>query len=443
MYEENTKYIKAQIPKGFRDFLPKQQKLRQQCIVMLQNIFESFGFFPIDTPILEYRETLLGKNRDDRSENDASDTEKQVYSFCDRGKRELAMRFDLTVPFARYMAMYHNNLPIPFNRYQIGKVFRGENTQRGRYREFVQCDFDIIGVDTIYADLTILQIIDRALILLDPTMHYTVAISHRGLINKVLKREGCEEHSVHILRILDKLRKVPKHDVIRQLLCYVSELSAERIIDFCSVEHTNAHTLQKIKDIVKDCEEYDRLCDIYHDAVNICNHITLKIDTSIMRGLNYYTGFVLETFLDGSEDIGSVCSGGRYNTLVKRFTKADLPGVGASIGLDRFLSIFNKDTIIQKRKTVLFYGHDQSSVMYCQQLLSKFHERDIIAEVCMDAKALKHAFKYADKIMCQFMVIVGDEEMSAHAVTIKHMESREQKKMISVDDAIRWIQSSA
>ncbi len=319
--------IQPRVLKGFRDFLPDAEIERSTMMERLADAFRSYGFVPIDTPVLEYAEVLLGKA--------GGETEKQVYRFKDNGGRDVAMRFDLTVPFARYMAEHVGELYLPFKRYHMAKVWRGENTQRGRYREFVQCDFDIVGADNAAADFEILSIMRSAMVALGAP-DTTIRMSNRAVFNRFLSRIGLEGQSVEILRVVDKLAKIGEGETKKLLAELAGEARADELLAYIRSGEGFDETLARMEGLAGGpAEDTERLRAIraMAEACGIAERIVL--DPSITRGLDYYTGIVFETFLDALPAIGSVCSGGRYNDLASLYTRQKLPGVGASVGMDR------------------------------------------------------------------------------------------------------------
>ena len=312
------KLIDPRVLKGFRDFLPAQQIERKRIQGILETTFESFGFVPIDTPVLEYTEVLLGKG--------GGETDKQIYRFTDHGGRDIALRYDLTVPFARFMAANLNQLYLPFKRYHISRVWRGENTQRGRYREFVQCDFDIVGTDSASADFEILLLMRKSFEAMGIDK-VTIRLSNRGIFNRFLDRTGLRDQSVEILRIVDKLSKIGRDEVQRLLSELTSVKNARDILDYITAESGNSETLQKIESLAGGpAEDTERLKTIFKCMKEMDIENGFVLDPSITRGLDYYTGIVYETFLDELPEIGSVCSGGRYNDLASLYTKEKFPG---------------------------------------------------------------------------------------------------------------------
>ncbi len=321
------------ILKGFRDSLPKDEIPRKRIIRTLEDVFSSFGFVPIDTPVLEYTDVLLGKG--------GGETDKQIFRFNDNGGRDVAMRFDLTVPFARFMAAHHDEVGIPFRRYHISKVWRGENPQKGRYREFMQCDFDLVGADNALSDAEILTMMHRSFSALG-IERYGFHLSHRGLFSTFLSTISAEDKAIEILRAVDKLRKIGS-DEVRKLLEGItgSGEKAERILSFITAGDGKGfmETLGTLEDLSGGPSgASQRMRDIYAILQALGIESAFSFDPSITRGLDYYTGIVYETFLTDLPSIGSVCSGGRYNNLASLYMKDELPGVGSSIGLDRLLA---------------------------------------------------------------------------------------------------------
>ena len=325
--------IEPSVLKGFRDSLPEEEIPKKRIIRILEDVFSSYGFVPIDTPVLEYTEVLLGKG--------GGETDKQIFRFQDNGGRQVAMRFDLTVPFARFLAMHHDRLGIPFKRYHINKVWRGENPQKGRYREFIQCDFDIVGADNAEADYEILSMMHRSFSALG-IEGYTFHLSHRALFSSFLAHIGIEDKAIDILRTVDKMRKIGS-DEVRKLLDEITGdgTKTEGILSFITAGEGRSftETLDAIEALSGGESEHSRRMRTIHSLLeNTGIASSFVFDPSITRGLDYYTGIVYETFLDKLPSLGSVCSGGRYNDLASLYTKEKLPGVGSSIGLDRLMA---------------------------------------------------------------------------------------------------------
>jgi histidyl-tRNA synthetase len=415
----NNELIEPRIPKGFRDFLPDKESHRLGLVRKLQTVFERFGFQPIDTPVLEFAEVLLGKG--------GGETDKEVYRFLDHGGRDVALRFDLTVPFARFMAAHLAEVGLPFRRWHAAKVWRGENTQRGRYREFMQVDFDIVGTDSASADLEILLLMKESLAALG-VQKFSIRYAHRGVFNAFLAKHGLEQRSVDVLRAIDKQRKIGAEKT-RELLSEIAGPSpAQEILDFIRVEPTPAQTLTKMARAVGEgIEGIQRLTQI-SSALDKLDSGSFELDPSITRGLDYYTGIVFESFLGDLPDIGSVCSGGRYNDLASLYTKQHLPGVGASIGMDRLMAAMEELGLAGAA-----VGQASVLVLFLEDaLLSRYHEiaqslraDGITAEVYPEKKKLAAQFAYAEKKGIPLAVVCGGQEAAAGVATLKDLRSRE------------------
>lgn len=434
------KTIEARILKGFRDFLPQQEAARHQILSILQKTVKQYGFVPIDTPAIEYTEVLLGKG--------GGETDKQVYRFIDNGSRDVSLRFDLTVPFARYMAMHKNELYLPFKRFHFGKVWRGENTQKGRYREFMQCDFDIVGLDSESADFEILLLMNRCFAALGiNAVHFH--LSHRGIFNKFLSHLGISEHSAEILRTVDKLRKIGSDETLKLLTDLLGLEAAQKILAYISgpaaqKEQTVAqHNLAVLQDLQElsggESAESQRMTSILKMADELGIADKLVFDASITRGLDYYTGIVYETFLDELPGIGSVCSGGRYNDLASLYSNEPLPGVGASIGLDRLIAALEELNIMQNKA----YAADVIVLCQDENLLSHYHlvaetlrSKGLSTEVYPSAKKLNLQFGYAEKKGIPWGIIIGESEKRNGTLNLKNLAGRTQHDGIGLDQAI-------
>ncbi|HTI50217.1 MAG TPA: histidine--tRNA ligase, partial [Planctomycetaceae bacterium] len=321
--------IKAQTLKGFRDYLPAAAMARERIMEIARRVYRSYGFSPIDTPALEYTEILLGKG--------GEESDKQLFRFTDQGGRDVAMRFDLTVPFARFAAQHLNDLGTPFKRYHLGAVWRGENTQRGRYREFMQCDFDTIGTDSNAADIETLLVIHDLLAAIG-FERFTVRVNNRLVLNGLLDKLGLAEKTSGILRALDKLHKIGRDGVIAEMQTRVGATAeqAGRVLDLAALTGTPDEILGKLDPMLTGSavgeEGIARLRELFGAALIAgLPAERVQLDVSIARGLDYYTGTIYETFLTDDPSIGSICSGGRYDNLAGLFTHQKLPGVGASL----------------------------------------------------------------------------------------------------------------
>ncbi|MDR2303184.1 MAG: histidine--tRNA ligase [Treponema sp.] len=434
-----TAYIEPRILKGFRDFLPPAEIARRDLIEKIEASFRSYGFVPIDTPALEYAEILLGKG--------GGETEKQIYRFKDNGDRDVALRFDLTVPFARFLAEHRQELTLPFKRYHIAKVWRGENTQRGRYREFTQCDFDIVGSDSGAADFEILLMIRNTLSGLGAG-DIVIRLNHRGLFNRFLARIGVLDKQVEILRIVDKLAKTGREETLKLLSETAGGDRALQILDFIETKGSFEEVLGKLTaaacgngegTLGSSCPESERLSMIRQFMTETGGSLVsdpFVLDPSITRGLDYYTGIVYETFLKDMPEIGSICSGGRYDNLAALYSKEAIPGVGSSIGLDRLIAAMENSGRLRfrpgyARLAIACLREDQGGA--CQALAEKFRQRGIACEVFLEEGKLTRQFMLAEKKGEQWLIIPGDDPLHS-PLTLRDLSKRENREGLSVED---------
>lgn len=414
--------------------LPEQESVRRELVRRIEDAFARSGFAPIDTPVLEYAEILLGKG--------GGETDKQVYRFHDHGERDVAMRFDLTVPFARYMAQHRNELPTPFKRYHIAKVFRGENTQRGRYREFMQCDVDIVGSDSVSADLDILLTITEAFLAIG-VRGVTIHLSHRGLFNRLLERLGAADRAVDALRLVDKVRKIGESAVRDQLREIVPEPAADTIMAFIGAGGGYFDVLSTLEELVGGPDaDTERLRAIGLALETVGLEGRVQLDPSITRGLDYYTGLVFETFLEGSEQYGSVCSGGRYNDLMALYSAESLPGVGASIGLDRLVAALEERDALPEaygRVHVLIAMVDEALAGHYHALASQLRTLGVYVDTYPEPRKLGHQFAYAEKRAIPWIIICGPDEAAAGVVNLRRMADRDNRDGLSLSAAAEQI----
>ena len=431
---------------GFMELLPNEQILFEQMKQKIEKTYQKFGFLPLDTPILELSEILLAKA--------GGETEKQIYSFK-KGDTDIAMRFDLTVPLAKYVAKNYGNLSFPFRRYQIGKVYRGEKAQKGRFREFYQCDIDIIGdgeLSTIN-DAEIPSVIYNLIKELGFD-DFTIRINNRKILNGLFEYINQKDNSVEILRIIDKIEKIGKDAVIEELeKIGISKEATEKIISFIEIEGTTDEKLQKLQDLNIKNEIFETGLKELTEVVHYIRMFgvpdtNFKVDLTIARGLDYYTGTVYETFLNNYRELGSICSGGRYENLAEYYTDKKLPGVGISIGLTRLFYKLNELGLIKAEKTsmsdvlVIPMVEDLSKPI---MLANSLREKDINTEIYLNDKKLKAKLKYADKLQIPYVIIIGEDEINSGVVSVKNMATGEEKKAnigidgdkINVDEIIK------
>lgn len=412
--------------------MPEAEITRSTLIEKLTDVFRSFGYVPIDTPVMEYSEILLRKSN--------GETEKQVFRFEDNGGRDVALRFDLTVPFARFTAEHKDELYFPFKRYHIAKVWRGEKPQAGRYREFIQCDFDCVGSDSASSDFEILSLMKAALQAIG-VEDITIRMSHRGIFNQFLEKRNLTDKSEDILRTVDKLAKVGKEEVSSQLESLTgSNTTAEEILEYITPADTFEQTLAHMEAMAGgESENTRRMRDIYAmmEATGIASSFVL--DPSITRGLDYYTGIVYETFLNELPGIGSVCSGGRYDNLAGLYMKEKVPGVGSSIGLDRLIAGLQQLNKLESRKSFIdaeIFCLDKDMMTEYHRLAQTLRQRGVRCEVFPDPKKLLAQYTVAEKKGIPFGITLKKEDVAGNTVTIKNLATREVFENISLDKAI-------
>lgn len=423
------KQIEPRTLAGFMELLPEEQILFNQIKNKIENTYQKFGFLPLDTPIIELAEVLLAKA--------GGETEKQIYRF-EKGDTDLSLRFDLTVPLAKYVAKNYGNLSFPFRRYQIGKVYRGERTQKGRFREFYQCDIDIIGdgeLNVIHdAELpSIIYTVFKELGFDD----FTIRMNNRKILNGLFEALNQKEQAVSILRIIDKIDKIGKEAVVEELRKLgIEEQAIEKIIEFILIDGTTEEKIEHLKSLKIQNEMFQEGLE---ELIQVTHYITVfgvpqknfKIDLTIARGLDYYTGTVYETFLNEYRELGSVCSGGRYENLAEYYTDKKLPGVGISIGLTRLFYKLNELGLIQVKKRsisdvlVIPMLEDKSRAI---SLATGLREKGIKTEVYLYDKKLKAKMKYADKLKIPYVIVIGEEEIESERVKIKNMLTGEEKE---------------
>ena len=412
--------------------MPEAEITRSTLIEKLTDVFRSFGYVPIDTPVMEYSEILLRKSN--------GETEKQVFRFEDNGGRDVALRFDLTVPFARFTAEHKDELYFPFKRYHIAKVWRGEKPQAGRYREFIQCDFDCVGSDSASSDFEILSLMKAALQAIG-VEDITIRMSHRGIFNQFLEKRNLTDKSEDILRTVDKLAKVGKEEVASQLESLTgSNTTAEEILEYITPADTFEQTLTHMEAMAGgESENTRRMREIYAmmEAAGIASSFVL--DPSITRGLDYYTGIVYETFLNELPGIGSVCSGGRYDNLAGLYMKEKVPGVGSSIGLDRLIAGLQQLNKLESRKSFIdaeIFCLDKDMMTEYHRLAQTLRQRGVCCEVFPDPKKLLAQYTVAEKKGIPFGITLKKEDVAGNTVTIKNLATREVFENISLDKAI-------
>ena len=415
---------------GFMELLPNEQILFNQMKQTIEDTYKTYGFLPIDTPVIELSEVLLAKA--------GGETEKQIYRFT-KGDTDLSLRFDLTVPLAKYVAKNYGNLSFPFRRYQIGKVYRGERAQKGRYREFYQCDIDIIGDETldIINDAELPSVIATTFRKLG-FEDFTIKINNRKILNGLYASINQTEKSVDIMRIIDKIDKIGDEAVVEELTkIEVPEDAIEKIMQFIKIDGTIDEKLEKLESLQIDNETYKTGVEELKQVVKYIRLFGIEdknftIDLSIARGLDYYTGTVYETFLNGYRELGSVCSGGRYENLAQNYTDKKLPGVGVSIGLTRLFYKLNELNLIKSEKksiSELLILPMTENMEVPIKLATELRSLNVNTEIYLNNKKLKAKMKYADKLEIPYIIVIGDDEIESSMVKIKNMKTGEEIKV--------------
>lgn len=432
--------VRPSILPGFMELIPEDQILFNNMKDIIRKNYEKFGFLPIDTPIIEKSEVLLVKS--------GGETEKQVYRF-EKGNTDMALRFDLTVPLARYVAQHYSELDFPFRRYHIGKVYRGERNQRGRFREFYQCDIDIIGNNSldIINDAEIPSIIYTTFRDLG-FESFTIKINNRKILKGFFESIHIDDIT-SVLRAIDKLDKIGIDGVEKELeKIEISQEIIEKIKSFIKIEGSNDEILESLKALDIDNDLFNKGIKEL-DTVN--SYIKLfgvpeenyKIELTIARGLDYYTSTVYETFLDDYPSIGSVCSGGRYDDLASHYTKQKLPGVGISIGLTRLFYQLTEAKIIESKKKSLtkvlvipMKGFIDKGV----ETVNTLRKEGIYSQVYLDSGKIGKKFSYADKLNIPYVIVMGQDEVENKTYSLRNMETGEQES-ISMEKLIECLKA--
>ena len=417
---------------GFMELAPRDQMKMERMMQALRESYSLFGFTPLDTPVIESAEVLLAKG--------GGETEKQIYRF-QKGDSDLALRFDLTVPLAKYVALHYGELAFPFRRFQIGKVYRGERAQRGRFREFYQADIDVIGDGK-------LDILNEAEI---PAVIYStftrlglkkfkIKVNNRKILNGFYAMNGMSEKAGEIMRTVDKLDKIGPHKVKELLIEEVKMLpdKTENVLDFMAIQGDNAYVLSRLEDYRGMDPLFDQGLD---ELITVTKYLkdfgvpeeNFAIDLTIARGLDYYTGTVYETEMLSHPEIGSICSGGRYDNLAEYYTDKQLPGVGISIGLTRLFYVLGEqgylnDDLITAPADVLVLPmtDDLSHAISFATLLRKSGAR---VQVYAEQKKFKAKMSYADKLGIPYVAFLGEDEISKGVVKLKDMETGDQLEL--------------
>lgn len=422
---------------GFAEFMPNEQIAFNRILDAIRQSYEQFAFTPLDTPVLELSEVLLAKA--------GGETEKQIYSF-QKGDNNLSMRFDLTVPLAKYVAMHAGQLTFPFRRYQIGKVYRGERPQKGRYREFYQADVDIIGNGhlSLYHDAEIIGVIYTTLTAVGLPA-FTIHVNNRKVLSGFFAALNLTEQITDILRVIDKIAKIGADNVRAELVDLgLNEAQCNQVMAFIQTSGSNVAKIEALEQMNVDSDTFkegvQELKTVVESAVlaGVPAEV-IDVDLCIARGLDYYTGTVYETTINDYPQIGSICSGGRYENLAGYYTSQKLPGVGVSIGVTRLFSQLMEHKLIDVEKEtmqrVLIVPMDEPQMEPAFKCAGVFRAKGIPTEVFVEKTKFKNKMAYADKMHIPFVAIIGEEEAANGMVALKNMNTREQV-VVSPDEAV-------
>lgn len=425
---------------GFMELLPAPQLQMEAIMQALRETYALYGFTPLDTPAIEASDVLLAKG--------GGETEKQIYRF-QKGDADLALRFDLTVPLAKYVALHYNELSFPFRRYQIGKVYRGERAQRGRFREFYQADIDVVGDGklSIVNEAEIPSIIYRTFSQLG-LKRFQIRVNNRKILSGFYEMLGLSEKSGDIMRTVDKLDKIGEQKLRALLLedCGLSEQEADEILAFISIRGTNDEVLARLEGYRGKNELFDTGLDELKTVASLLADFgvpeeNFAVDLTIARGLDYYTGTVYETALLDHPEIGSVCSGGRYDNLAEYYTDRQLPGVGISIGLTRLFYVLSEQQMLSSAHSspadVLIVPMTES-LSPAVSLATELRAAGIRTQLYTENKKFKQKIQYADKLAIPFVIFLGEDELAANAVAVKRLATGEQQTL-SREDAAQLI----
>lgn len=406
--------------KGFRDFLPGEAKARQEILNNIRSTFERYGFLPMETPALEYKEILAGKYGDEG--------EKLMYAFKDRGGRDVAMRYDLTVPLSRFIANYGNELPMPFKRYQIAPVWRADNPQKGRFREFTQCDVDVVGSDSIFADAEVIACFDAALRSFG-VADTVIRINNRKFLNGLMNEAGVPaKKTMDAIRVLDKLEKIGEKEVRGQLASLgIQTKQADKLFELLAEDFQDAQDFVAKFEGIEGAGELAELVETLLD-MGVKNY---EVDFTLARGLDYYTGTIFEIRLPDAAEFGSVAGGGRYDNLLGMLGGKAIPAVGGSIGIDRLLASLEELELIKYDliSDVLVCNLDESLTEKYLAVVQDLRAAGIKTDYYYEPGKLDKQLKYANKKNINFAVLIGADEAKKGAVTVKNLASGKQEQI--------------
>lgn len=436
---EGKKLIKPKLLKGFRDILPAQMFTRERIVGVLRDVFTKYGYLPLDTPSVEYEETLLGEL--------GVDANKQIYRFSDLEGSEVGLRYDLTVSLARVVAQYQNDLVFPFRRWQTGKVWRFDKPKKGRLREFAQFDADIVGIDSVAADVEIIELLYESFKRMD-VADFVIRMNNRRLLTYLLRFLEIGDEPNRVFRVLDKLEKMGRRAVKRELMgqelkqafdsafeaeasLTLTEKQADGLLDFVGIDGdlTSVEVmLCEYFGVATNCVNCPGVDEVFETMAYLrakeLDEAHLKWDLALARGLDYYTGTVVEVILPDKLEFGSVAGGGRYDNLVDRFSERKLPGVGVAVGIDRLIQALNdnESAEISRREAVFIPFFDRGLVSVYSKLAKELRDKGFVAEVYPGSKtSLGKQLKYADRAGYAVALIIGGDELAKNVVNVKRL----------------------
>ena len=412
-------------PSGFNEYLPAEQIEFNRLLDIVRGTYEKYGYSPIDTPDIELSEVLLAKG--------GGETEQQIYQFT-RGKNDLSLRFDLTVPLARYVAEHEGQLVFPFRRYHIGKVHRAERAQAGRFREFYQCDIDVIGSESVYTDAEFPAVINDIFEQFG-FGEFTIRLNNRMVLNGFFESIGLSDVSAEVLRAIDKMEKISREDLVEELeRLGLNSDQVAKVLEFTEISGSNDEILAKLESLGVSNETFQAGVTKLQQLVEALRTMNVPekrfmLDLRIARGLDYYTGTVYETTLNDLPGVGSVCSGGRYDDLASNYTNTELPGVGVSIGLSRlFYKLLEAGVIKPSRQSlarVAVIPLVEVATARALEIASVLRASNFATIVYTEPGSIKKKFRYADRMGCQYAVAIGENELASGKLSVKNMQTGE------------------
>jgi histidyl-tRNA synthetase len=433
--------MELQLPKGMRDINPEDKIIRDEIVSNLTGIFELYGFNPLETPIVERLDVLSAKF----AAGETSDAMKETFKLTDQGKRELGLRFDLTVPFARYVAM-NPNIKLPFKRYQVGEVFRDGPIKLGRYREFWQCDVDVVGTKSMIADAELIKLALEAFPKLKLDAY--IEVNNRRLLHSLLNNAGVLRKDLQkVIIIIDKVAKIGLDGVSEELLKIINKDSVEKITEILKIDGTALQIFEQLEPLIKGIEArqaLDELKELF-SYFNKKQKENIKLNLALARGFGYYTGTVFEGFLRSSEVTSSICGGGRYDNMIGDFIgSGDYPAVGISFGLDVIAESIKMENPETKKTKVKIYiipikttkDVIKKSTKESIRVVDKLRAAGVCADMDLSLKTISKNLEYVNKVGIPYSLIIGKKEINQHKFTMRNMKNGKEK-LVNLDDIIR------